>query len=359
MNDDIGLLITRLNHFLDQLSSLILGLKGEITVVSEHSATLSESMRQSSLALALMKSSSQKIVREGGEQSQRITEADNNVGSIAKNAQDVENQVLVQSSAIEQSSAAINQLAANVSSVAALTDKAEILGSRLKESSAQGQTSIKGAISSVQEIKTASEEVQIMVKAIQKIASQTNLLSMNAAIEAAHAGDAGAGFAVVASEVGVLAGSSAKSAKEIQQRIKEMDQKVEKGVDAIIQAGAAFTEINSAIEQTSELITTISNAMNEQSAGAAESLKGTDSIVAAIESIKQLAIQQREYTASIAAAMKGLVDSAKAVDAAVHENAENSESLSTSIQKVEGCVEESSMAVKHINEKIGVFKLEN
>lgn len=357
MNDDLGLLISRLNGFLDQLAALVSGLGQETRIVGEKAESLSGSMGESKMALVLMKSSVGRILEEGARQNKRIGEADSDARSIAANAQDVERQVLAQSAAIEQSSAAVNELAANVGSVAELAAKAEALSVELRASSSQGETSIGTAVAAIKEIREASTEVNAIIQDIQKISSRTNLLSMNAAIEAAHAGAAGRGFAVVASEVGSLAESSARSAKEIYKRIKEMTDRIARGVEAISQAGEAFAAITEGVAETSGLIDTISGAMAEQRTGASETLKGTASVVDAIEEIKKLTRRQSEYTDSIAAAMAGLVESARAVDAALRENADNSSSLEKAMVKVESSIAESERAIERMGERIGVFNL--
>ena len=357
MNDDFGELTSKLNGFLDQLSTLIASLKDETRIVADTASRLSASTDESKMALALMKSSVERMVKEGARQNQRISETHGGIQGITANAKNVEEQVLVQSAAVEESSASVNQMAANIASVAEMASKAEGLSSHLRESSSGGEASIKSAIDAIAEIQKASNEVKSIILEIQKISSQTNLLSMNAAIEAAHAGEAGRGFAVVANEVGVLAASSARSAKNIQEHIKDMISKIDYGVAAISAAGKAFAEINASIEQTSGLIDTISRAMDEQRIGATETLSATNSVVDAISVIRDLSSQQREYTEKMAKAMGSLLESAKEIDLALRENSSNSESIDGAVRNVGSCVVDTSEAIKRMKKQIEVFKL--
>jgi methyl-accepting chemotaxis protein len=157
--------------------------------------------------------------------------------------------------------------------------------------------------------------------------------------------------------VGVLAASSARSAKNIQEHIKDMISKINYGVSAISAAGKAFAEINSSVEQTSGLIDTISRAMDEQRIGATETLASTNSVVDAISMIRDLSIQQREYTEKMAKAMGSLLDSAKAIDLALAENSSNSESIDGAMRNVGSCVVDTGEAIARMRKQIEVFKL--
>ncbi len=357
MNDDFGELTSKLNGFLDQLSSLISSLRDETKIVADTASKLSSSTEESKMALTLMKSSVGRIVKEGEGQNRRIAEAHEGIQGIAGNAKNVESQVLVQSAAIEESSAAVNQMAANIASVAEMASKAAALSSRLRESSVGGEASISSSVDAIAAIQEASGEVWEILQEIQSISSQTNLLSMNAAIEAAHAGDAGRGFAVVASEVGVLAESSAQSANDIQERITKMVAKIDSGVAAITEAGKAFNEISSGIAQSSALIDTISNAMDEQRIGASETLAAANSVVDAIGAIRNLSSQQREYAEGMAEAMDGLLESAKAIGAALRENSGNAESIDGAVRNVDAGVSETNAAIGRMKKQIEGFKL--
>lgn len=354
--DNIGQLDSNLNDFISNLSKMVKTLRSGTDVVSSTAEELASSANISVTALDEMRNSINKISQEGEKQKQLVTLAGNEVYQVAKNAQEVESQIRSQIVAVQQSSSAVNKMAKSIESVANMAREAEVLSTELSKTSKTGSTSISAAVSSIIEIKKASDEVQMIISSIEDIAQKTNLLSMNAAIEAAHAGTYGQGFAVVAGEVRALAASSSQSAQNIQKHILEMIKKIENGVSSIQAAGKAFTEINSGIENTSNLIKTISSAMTDQRIGADETIKSTTVVVDAIKQIQQLSSQQLLSTDNVKKSIEQIVDAAQDIGESIVENMRNSSNVESAIKRVDECVNKNTNAVKGMQKQINVFK---
>lgn len=357
MMDDYGSLSGSINVLIKQLSLMFKDLKNDTDVVAETSDTLSEVTDSAQNALSEMIETFKSIDSDSKIRNQLIFNADKDVDDLIHDVEVVKKHIIEQSSSIQENSASMTQMSSNIASVAEMTRKADEVSTALSETSSKGNNAINSAITSIEQIQSMSHEVQDIVKIIQKIASQTNLLSMNAAIEAAHAGAMGQGFAVVADEVRSLASSSAKSAHDIQDRIKEMVEKIDGGVEAIAIAGRSFREIEENVEHNNALIKTISSAMEEQKIGASETLKTTTDMVAAVQSIKDLTEHESVRAESVRKVMKDVVTSSEAAVKLVNEGVAASQVMNTAIEQVVDSVESNRRAVSSMNDAVKIFKV--
>ncbi|HPC71989.1 MAG TPA: methyl-accepting chemotaxis protein, partial [Treponema sp.] len=250
------------------------------------------------------------------------------LSSVSEASQTVAAKVEEQASFVSQSSASISEMAANIASVTRLTEKAEDLSEGLLHTTKEGETNLLDMVKTMQVIQESSLSISSIIKVIQKIAAQTNLLAMNAAIEAAHAGEYGAGFAVVADEIRTLAETSAQNAKEIVQLMNDMHGKIESGVKKSGQTQIAFTGISQGVQQTEELINTIAASMEEQKAATEEILRATESMVDATSVIKNLVFDQSEHTRELTAAMEVINQASRNIEQAIQSEQRAMETMS-------------------------------
>ena len=220
---------------------------------------------------------------------------------------DMIQQVSFQNQSIQQSSASVSEISSAVASIAEMARQANIVSTMLKESSESGHRILSRTTDTIKSIQTSSLDIQQILRSIQKIAKQTNLLSMNASIEAAHAGDTGRGFAIVADEVRSLSSLSNRNAKEIETHIEMMIEKVNHGVEAITAAGNAFNDIVNGIGENFELMNRIADSMNSQQKSTQSTLESTFAIVKSVEQISSFAEKQNQYTQNAKKIMNEIV----------------------------------------------------
>jgi methyl-accepting chemotaxis protein len=196
------------------------------------------------------------------------SQASEQANSAAGASEEASTNVAVVASAAEQLSHAIQQIAAQVAGATETVQRA----STMAESSA----------SQVGNLAAASQRIGTVVSLIQAIAEQTNLLALNATIEAARAGEAGRGFAVVASEVENLAGQTAKATEEISQYVGDIQGSTKLAVDSIRGIAATVQEINAATVTIAAAVEEQDAATREISHGVRNAADGTDRLGATV-----------------------------------------------------------------------------
>ena len=187
--------------------------------------------------------------------------------SLKNEAINLSNSTQQQAVAIEQTAAAVEEISANISSNTSTAVKMSSYSEDLRESANTSLSLLKSTTKSMTNIDNSTACVDDAIGVIAQIAFQTNILSLNAAVEAATAGEAGKGFAVVAQEVRNLASRSAEAAKTIESLVTQLKEQTQIGKDSSVNMENEYNNLNNKITQTLELVENIVTASKEQGIG--------------------------------------------------------------------------------------------
>jgi methyl-accepting chemotaxis protein len=354
-HDEIGELTADFNGFLGSLQALLGSVKSLSSSVASSSRALDGSAGLAESSLRSFEQINANVLEAVDAQGASVESGGSVISRMAESIETVAGEVATQAGFVEESSASIEEMAASIASVSRSAERAGELTKSLADLTDSGRGVVQDTLSGMSEIQEASASVGSIIGTISKIASQTNLLAMNAAIEAAHAGEAGRGFSVVADEVRNLAETSAASSREIIALMRDMDRKITDGAKMTGKAGDAFSGIAAGVKDASALVQDIARSMSEQSQGAQEILSSVKSLIDATERIKDLTGDQRELSTQVGAAMSQIAASAATIKGAIREQAVSTISLTKIVGTIFGEAEKNKAAAESLDAEVGGF----
>ena len=294
--DELGVITAKFNN-------LILNIKNLINNIKENAAKLSYASDNLTVTSSELSKQADGMSSQSAQVASAAEQMDMNMNTMAATTEEMSMNISSVSSASEEMSKNIGMLAETVEMVSASMDGISTSASESHEISANAETLAVKAISTMEILDKAANEIGVVTDMIKRVAEKTNLLALNATIEAASAGDAGKGFAVVASEIKELANQSADAAEDIAQKIEGVQTNTSNTNEAIRAVSSIISQISKSSEEINISVKQQATAMENISTNISETENGVKNIA---RSVHELTIGSNEVSSNAQEAAKGV-----------------------------------------------------
>jgi methyl-accepting chemotaxis protein len=356
--DEIGDLARYFNATLEKIRQLVITIKNQAVALFDIGNELASNMTETAAAVNEITANIQSIKGRVINQSASVTETNATMEQITVNIDKLNDHVGNQSASVSKSSSAIEEMIANINSVTQTLLKNTESVKDLLEASDVGRTGLQEVATDIQEIARESEGLLEINAVMENIASQTNLLSMNAAIEAAHAGEAGKGFAVVADEIRKLAESSGEQSKTIGtvlKKIKESIDKITKSTDSVLNK---FEAIDGGVKTVSEQTENIRSAMEEQSVGSRQILEVIGQLNEITQMVKGGSEEMLEGSREVITEGKNLEMATQEITNGINEMATGADQINVAVNRVNEISSQNKESIDVLVKEVSRFKIE-
>jgi len=336
--DELGTIAGMVNTFCDQLGSGIRDIKDGQRELSSAGTRLEENASGMAESISRISGAVEQALARTQGQKESTNNSSQAIQRIADQIKTLEKSIFTQTSSMTQASASVEQMIGNIASIGTVTEKMAAQFKTVAEAAVNGSRVQQESGERVRAMVQQSQALQEANKIIATIAAQTNLLAMNAAIEAAHAGELGRGFSVVADEIRKLAENSSNESRKIGNELKQIVNTISHIVKDADASMKAFTEVSGKIGETETLVHEVDNAIHEQKTGAGQ-------VMDALRTMNDVTARVKDGSDEIGRSNESMIREIDILQSSAGEILTNMEEVSGGVKNINsGAQEVSSLA---------------
>ena len=356
-NDEITDMAEYFNKTIEKIGTSIQQVGVNSDTMEEIGDELASNMTETASAVNQISANIDGVKQQALTQAASVTETAATIEEIVRTIKQLNNSIETQAASVAQSSSSVEEMVANIASMGQMLGKTDEVIKKLTGATGDGKATLVTSNAVTQKIAEESGSLMEASSVIQHIASQTNLLAMNAAIEAAHAGEAGKGFAVVADEIRKLAEESSMQGKTITTTLKTLSGEIETLSASSKTVEAKFNAIFTLAEQVKEMSARLTEAMREQENGSKDVLTAIKSINTVTVEVQAGSEEMLKGGEGVAKEMQKLDGLTRVITDSMNEMASGAVQINNAVQEVSEITQRNKGAIENLAEEVSKFKV--
>ena len=356
-NDEITDMAEYFNETIAKIGASIKQVSVNSNTMEEIGDELASNMTETASAVNQISANIDSVKQQAMTQAASVTETAATIEEIVRTIKQLNGSIETQAASVAQSSSSVEQMVANIASIGQTLGKTDEAIRSLTTATGDGKASLVTSNTVTQKIAEESGSLMEASSVIQHIASQTNLLAMNAAIEAAHAGEAGKGFAVVADEIRKLAEESSMQGKTITATLKTLSGEIETLSASSKTVEEKFNAIFTLAEQVKEMSARLTEAMDEQENGSKEVLIAIKSINTVTTEVQAGSEEMLKGGEGVAEEMQKLDGLTRIITESMNEMASGAVQINNAVQEVSEITQRNKGSIQNLAQEVGKFKV--